>query len=313
MWIMKLLLFISILLMSYELSKKLMRKNVLSKINYYLMEKNEKYYEELLKYYEKNKKVKITTNLNCFHKTNILIERAGIKRSILINPITIFCVSIFLIIFMYIIAFNFFKIILLSIIVSLPAALVPFIILHHIANMKEEQIEKILLNFLLQLKNYTKISNDIVSAFKQVVTIEPLQGYIKTFLIELNSGIKFEMAMENLKEKITIERLKIFLSNIQHCYLYGGSFSELIEKNYNMIKVIQKEKIARIRETKSARTVLIILIFLNLFVYITFIRNNYENYKIMQGSIIGNLILYWNFITIWFLMFLSNRVKKLDY
>ena len=176
-----------------------------------------------------------------------------------------------------------------------------------------EKIEKIFPNFFLQLKNYTRINNDIVYALREIQTIEPLQTYINTFLIEINSGIKFEKAIQNLKEKIDIEIFRNFFSNLEYCYLYGGSFTELIDKSYKMISEIQKEKNTRIQETKSARMVLFILIFLNLFVYISNIKNNPENYMIMQKTLIGNVILYWNFISIWLLMLLANKVKKLDY
>ena len=174
-------------------------------------------------------------------------------------------------------------------------------------------IEKIFLNVLLQLKNYTKINNDIIYAMQQIETIEPLQSYINIFLIEINSGIKFEKAISNLKEKIKIQTYKDFLSNLEYCYLYGGSFTVLIDKSYKLISEIQNEKNIRNQETKSARMVLFILIFLNIFVYITNIKNNHDNYIIMQKSIVGNIILYWNFISMWLLILLASKVKKLDY
>jgi Flp pilus assembly protein TadB len=189
----------------------------------------------------------------------------------------------------------------------------PIIILKYLGSRNDEKIEKTLMIFLLQLKNYTKINNDIVYAFKEIHTVEPLQSYIQKFLVQLNSGIKFESAIESLKEKICISRFKIFLSNLQHCFLYGGNITELIERSYNSLEILQGEKERRLQETKGARTVLYILIGLNIFVYFTFINNNYENFSIMRTSIFGNLIIYWNFISIWLLIFLANKVKKLDY
>ena len=46
--------------------------------------------------------------------------------------------------------------------------------------------------------------------------------------------------------------------------------------------------------------------------YFSFIGNNKENYMIMQKSIVGKLILYWNFISMWLLVFLSQKVKEVD-
>lgn len=309
----KILWFLIILFISYLIVDQFCEKKIILKLNKYVKEKNEKYYEELLKYYEKNKKIKLRTKFNIIRKINIELDKAGITRNIFINPITVIFISIMLFIFVYFISFKFFGIILLAIIVSLPATFLPFTLIKYVSEYKGRKIEKALLNFLLQLKNFTKINNDIVFAFSQIETIEPMQGYINTFLLEINSGIKFEKAMENLKEKIKITSFRDFLTNLEHCYLYGGNFTELINKSYQMIFDLQTEKNNRIEETKSARLVLFILIFLDLFIYITNIKNNPENYIIMQKSIIGNMILYWNFLSIWGLLILASKVKKLDY
>lgn len=306
-------LFVIIGTSCYLISDLLISKNVNEKISKYLKYKNEKYFEEIIKQNEKNKKVKIIAKINIIHKINILIEKAGLNRNILINPITIIFLCFCSFIVCYSVIFNIFKIMTLSLIIAIPTFLIPIITLSIIAESKSKKIEKVILNFLLQLKSYTKINNDIIYAFKQVKTIEPLQGYIRKFLVEINSGIKFEKAIENLKEKITFEKFNMFLTNMQYCYINGGNFSELISKNYKIISDIQAEKNKREQETMSARMVLIVLILLNLFVYFTFIKNDYENYLIMTKSFIGNLILYWNFISIWVLFVLIYKVKKLDY
>ena len=298
---------------AYLVVEQFVENNLLSKVNKYVKEKNEKYYDELIKYYEKNKKIKLKNNFNIIRNINIKLDKAGFKVGILVNPIMVIIISIITFLITYSISFQFFEIISLSIIVAIPSLFIPMSIINYIAEYRIKKIEKVFPNFLLQLKNYTKISNDIIFAFEQVETIEPLQKQIDTFLIEVNSGIKFEKAVENMKEKIKILFFKNFLTNVEHCYLYGGNFTELISKSYQTIVEIQTEKNNRIEETKSARLVLFILIFLDFFIYITNIKSNRENYLIMQESIIGNLILYWNFISIWLLLFLANRVKKLDY
>lgn len=310
---MNIVLLLAIGWLAYELAKAIIDKKILSKINDYIMIKNDEYYEELIKYYAKNKKVKLTTKLNILHKINILIDRAVIKRSVIINPISLIAFGLVSLYGLYLIIKSIFEIPSLSFIIALPSFGIPFFILMILAGIKEKKIEKLLLNFLLQLKNYTKINNDIIYAFEEVKVLDPLQTYINKFLIEVKSGIKFEAALENLKEKIHIKSFKTLLSHIQHCYLYGGNFSELIDKNYSSIAEMQKEKANRMQETRGARMVLIILVILDLFVYFTYISSNYENYKIMKNSVIGNVILYWNFISMWLLILLSYNVKKLDY
>lgn len=309
----KIALFILISVMSYLVADIMISKNINDKVAKYLKYKSDKYYEELMRRYEKNKRIKVTSKFNIYHKIDVLIEKAGIRRGLLINSLTIFLLCIVTFILCYILVFNSFKIMFLSLVISLPGIFIPVFILSMIGEYKSKKIERVMLNFLLQLKNYTQINNDIVYAFKQVKTIEPLQSYIKKFLVEINSGIKFEKAIENLKDKITFEKLNQVLTNMQYCYLNGGNLTELISRNYKIIAKIQNEKNAREQETMGARIVLVILIILDLFVYFTFIKNDYDNYLIMTKSLIGNLILYWNFISIWLLVLLMNKVKKLDY
>lgn len=309
----KCILLLLICITCYLITDILITRNVDTKVSRYLKYRSDKYYEDLIKKHEKNKKVKISTKLNLFHKINLLIEKAGFRIGILLNPLTIIVISFITFVICYSIIFSSFKIVSLSFIISIPAILIPILILSFIAENKSKKIEKVMLNVLLQLKNYTQLNNDIIYAFRQIKTVEPLQSYVKKFLVEINSGIKFEKAIENLKEKITFEKFKMVLSNMQYCYLNGGNFTELVDKSYRMIANIQNEKNSREQETMGARIVLVILIILDLFVYFTFIKNNYENYLIMTKSLIGNLILYWNFISIWILFVLIYKVKKLDY
>lgn len=306
------ILLILIFIVCYQYSIKIIEEKLTVRLSKYIALKNEKYHDELMKYYSKNKKIKINSKINIIHKIGILIERAGINQGVLINPISVILIGIIFSIACYALAIKIFDLHLLSLIISVPTVIIPIIILKTIADYNDDKIERIIPNFLLQLKNYTLINNDIIYAIKETKTIEPLQSYINKFLLEINSGIKFEIAIDNLNEKIKIKELENLFNNIKNCYISGGSFAELIEKSYYMLSIVQKEKIARKEETKGARIVLIILVLLDLIVYFSFISNDKENYIIMQKSIIGNIILYWNFISMWLLMFLAQKVKEVD-
>lgn len=310
---MNILLFLLIGVSTYLIIEKIRENKILEKINKYINKKNELYYKEFLKNYEKSKKIKLVENLNVKYKISLLIERANINQNILINPVSLIIYGMICSFVVYTFAFNVFKVHGIALIISAPCIVIPFVIIKAVISYKAQKMEKVFLNFLLQLKNYTKISNDVVGAFQSIETIEPLQSYIRKFNIELNSGIKFEAAIEHLKEKIGILKFREFFSNVQYCYLYGGNFSSLIDKSYKSINEIQKEKAKRLEETRSARLVLLILMLLNIVVYITYVRNNTENYMIMKSSVLGLGILYWNFISMWILIYLSEKVKELDY
>lgn len=283
------------------------------KVLYYVERRNQTYQRGLSQYYEKTKTRQWKTKVNGFYRIGILLDRAGVKQNLFWNPVTFCFVSLLCFVLAYHVVLAIMKIVTLSLLISLPAVCLPYVILQTMAEQRDKKLEKIMLNFLLQLKNSTKLNNDIIYAFREVKTTEPLQGYIKTFLLELNSGMKFEKAVEHIKEKISFSSFRMVFTNMQYCYLHGGSFSELMDKNYRAIAALQKEKQVREQETMSERLVLGILMGLNLLVYMTYIKNNPENYQIMTKSVIGMAILYWNFISIWLLVVLMHRVKKLDY
>lgn len=68
------LLFVLIGICTYEIVKKISIKNMKDKAQEYFKKKNEKYYSDLLRYYDKNKKVKFKNKINYFKKVNILID-----------------------------------------------------------------------------------------------------------------------------------------------------------------------------------------------------------------------------------------------
>ena len=302
------LIFISVFL-AFDI---IFEKKISVKVKSYINEKSKNYYNDISKKrLLKQRKYKLISN--SFFKISNLIEKANLRHSFMINPTTIVVLSIVSFVFCFIITRNIFKIILLSLIISLPSFLIPVVVLKILAQNRNDAVERGILDFILQLRNLTRINNDIVYAFKQVKTINPLQGYIDDFLIEVNNGIKFEDAIESLQSKVTFGKLKELFENIEYCYIYGGDYQELMRKSYVMISKVQQEKRERKNETRSARIVLGILIFLDLFVYFNYIKNNYENYSLMTKQLLGQIILYWNFISIWLLIFLMNRVQKLDY
>jgi Flp pilus assembly protein TadB len=310
--ILNILLFLLICTIVYLIVTIISSQNVGAKIKKHIEDSGNKYFEN---FYKKHKMASLKNKAkeSVLMKLDTIISEAGLKESILINPITIISLGVICFLCGFLFVRSIFKIPLLSAVISAPAILLPVLILSLMSEKKKSELESGILDFIIQLRNLTRINNDIVYAFKHVETVEPLKSHIDTFILELNGGIKFEEAIENLKEKVGFEKLRELFDNIKYCYLYGGNCQELMRKSYVMISKVQKEKKNRIQETRSARIVLGILICMDLFVYFTYIKSNYENYMLMTKSILGEIILYWNFISIWFLIALMNKVKTLDY
>ena len=75
---------------------------------------------------------------------------------------------------------------------------------------------------------------------------------------------------------------------------------------------LQNERNKRNEDTMSARIVLIILIAISIFIYFKFINFNPDNFNIMINDLFGQIILYFNFLSIWAMLFLIINVKKFD-
>ena len=153
----KIVLFLFLGISCYLLVDFVFSQNIKQKVSKYIKYKNNKYYEELLKSYEKKKKTKTNSKINLFHQIHILIEQAGIKVTLFLNPITIVLIGMMIFFISYKIVFQIFQMVLLSLLISLPTIFIPIVILSLLAETKNKKIEKVMLNFLLQLKIIQKL------------------------------------------------------------------------------------------------------------------------------------------------------------
>lgn len=312
------ILLLSITFMVVSLVRRAFSRQYFEKIQNNIELVNREYLKEILIRREKKKKLKLRNNRSILYRLGLLIDKASIRNNKFfwfLNPQIILLMCICTAAFTYALFESFFKVVSVSLMMAVPGFFIPITVLSFMAQKKEADIERVLGNFILQLKNNTKIHNDIIEAFRAVQDscIEPLRTFTGRFLAEVNSGISVEEALQNFKDKVDINRFKLFLTNIEYCYTYGGDFTELLDKTQKLISEIQREKKHRTRETRSARLVLFILIGLDLFLYFNFIKVEPEYMNIMRTTFFGQMILNFNFISIWFLLWLSYSVKKLDY
>ncbi len=300
-------------------------------INLFNIKRQRKYYQEIkekinsknteyinkLVYQKENKTLFKYNDKNIFDKLYILLIKTGIMENkylwwIIPQTIIIACFLIFLI--SYLIFLPILKLKSLAITFCIPIAFIPIFLLIIYSEINEEKIEKNLISYIIQLKNQVKINNDIIFAFRNTAkyVMKPLNTYINIFLFEVSNGVNITVAFENLKNKVNIERFKQLITNLESCYMNGGDFYNLLDKTQNIFLKVQEERNNRNNQTMSSRIVLIMLIAMSIFVYFNFINSNQENYNIMINDLVGIIILHWNFISIWIMMFLITLVKKID-
>ncbi|MGE5472716.1 MAG: type II secretion system F family protein [Ignavibacteriales bacterium] len=313
----EIILLIPIIILSYILANKILDREFRKHVKEFSESVNSEYQKkQIINKILRRDKLKKKAYKSLFYKIELIIEKSGIQNYVLFFNSTILIITCIIFAIGFFLLFTYlFDVISVGLITSLPGFFVPIIILGIMAQKKEEEIEKILADYLLLLKNSTRIHNDIIEAFRNIQDkcMEPLKTFTCQFTAEINSGINVESALSNFRDKINMKKFKLFLTNVQYCYIYGGDFTELIDKTQKLISEIQKEKRIRIRETRSARIVIFLLIFLDIYLYFNFIMTEPDYLSIMRNTFYGQLILNANFLSIWFLLWLSYSVKKLDY
>lgn len=268
----------------------------------------------------KNYKTRNFNNKNkigLMDKLYLLMLKTGISENKFLWWISPFTIILFCIILMIISTFIFLPILklkILTIIFCIPIGFMPIFILFMISDVYEAKLENNIISYIIQLKNQARINNDIIVCFQNTVKYaqKPLSSYINIFLLEVQQGVNLYTAFDNLKSKVNNDKFKQLITNLENCYFNGGNLYTLLEKTQNVFMKLQNERNKRNEDTMSARIVLIILIAISIFIYFKFINFNSDNFNIMINDLFGQIILYFNFLSIWAMLFLIINVKKFD-
>lgn len=200
-------------------------------------------------------------------------------------------------------------------IISIPFLFTGMIVLELLAEYKQERMEEGLSDFFIQLKSALKVNPEIIEALRRIQNnvLEPFSTYTKQLLNEINAGKLPEDALESFAHKIGIEKFSLYINNVRYCHIYGGDITLLTEKTQEVISEAIKQKKKRNKETKSACTVLYVLIVIDFYMYFSFIASNQYYLDLMSKTFIGQTIVNINFICVWVMILLSKQIKKLDY
>jgi len=244
------ILLIAILFLAYFLADKILNREIRDRFKELSGNVTSEYRKkQIVNRVLRRERIKKKSYKSIVRPLEILIEKSGIQDYIFFidsRILIILCLisaDVFFLIFK-----GLFGVISVGFITSLPGFFAPIMLLGIMAQRREEEVEKVLGDYLLQLKNSTRIHNDIIEAFRNVQDkcMEPLKTFTRQFIAEVSSGLSVEAALGNFRDKIDLKKFKLFLTNIQYCYIYGGDFTKLLDKTQRIIAEIQKEK--RIRK-----------------------------------------------------------------
>ncbi|MEG2348704.1 MAG: type II secretion system F family protein [Clostridia bacterium] len=188
----------------------------------------------------------------------------------------------------------------------------PYIVIKFIYDKKKSDIIQIFPTYIVSLKNYTQVSNDIIVAMKKTIPPEEIKKYIETFNFSVESGISVYDAFENLKEKFNIGKINDFFSSCQYCYINGGNFTKLLDKYAKILNKrniqIEKEK----QENFSSKIVMYIMIAINIYMLFGFSFSTVEYKQIMTQTLVGKVIVNINIISYIIMFIISNKFNKVE-
>jgi len=242
-------------------------------------------------------------------ESNLILKIGNIN---IVSTLTILIITIAISIITFIISYNFLHIFSSSLIISIFSSFLPYLIIKSFSYHKKTKILNNFPNYIISLKNYTDVSNDIIEAFRRATVEEPLKTYIEKFNVSLQKGVKIYDAFESLKKSINIKKINEFITLLQFCYMYGGDFGNLLDK---FSKIQMKTNLQREKEKQkifSSKLVLIILILLNMYILFGFVMTNSEYYNILVKTFIGNLILNINILSYIFIFYMYIQLNKME-
>lgn len=241
-----------------------------------------------------------------------------IKLNIPFNVVSLtICLVIGLIVnnLIYFAALGLFKIKSVAFIISFPFIFVLFFIINYLADRRQKQLEEVMNDFFIQLKGTLNVNNDCIEAFRRIqnTILEPFRTYVIHMLKEINSGVIPEEALLKFSKKVGIKKFSFYINNLRYANIYGGDTVKLTNESQRLFADILKQKRKREKETNSICIVLYILILIDLFIYFNFIMGSLEYVNLMRSNNIGNLLINLNFLSIWLVFFIVQKIKKLEF
>ncbi len=241
------------------------------------------------------------------------LEDVFIKYNIkYVNITTIFILSIILSFAVFSIIIKFLNVFSTAVILAIFVFFIPSYIIKYLVYLKKQKIVNLFPSYIINLKNYTTTSNDIIYAFYNTKVEGVLEKYIERFNLSVKKGISVYDSFERLKKDINIPSISRFLSSLQFCYLNGGDFSKLLERYINIFikknTYREKEK----QESYSSKLVLVILVIINVYMMFSFVFANEEYFKIITQTTMGVIIINVNVLSYIATIYMAIKLNKME-
>ena len=219
-------------------------------------------------------------------------------------------ISIIIFIISYILSYNFLKLHTTSFLISCIFSTIPYIVLKILIKNRKNKILEIFPSYLVNLKTYTRVDNNIINAISKVKVSNPLKRYIEIFNISNKKGVSVFESFELLKKNINIDKISNFLTLLQHCSISGGNVTKILDKYAKMQMRINLRDEKEKQNIFTSKLSLVILVIINVYILFGFILSNTDNYTLITTTLVGKIILNINILSIVLIGYLYYKISE---
>ena len=224
--------------------------------------------------------------------------------------LTYLVICFILFIVAYLLSFNFLKLHTTSFLIACMFSIVPYIILKILIKNRKNKILELFPSYLVNLKTYTRVDNNIINAISKVSVSKPLKRYIEIFNISNKNGVSIFKSFEILKKNINIDKISNFLTLLQHCSISGGDVTKILDKYAKMQMRINLRDEKEKQSIFTSKLSLVILVIINIYILFGFILSNTDNYILITTTLVGQIILNINIISLSIIGYLYYKISE---
>jgi len=236
----------------------------------------------------------------------------NIKSLKYVTPVSIVIISVCCFVIAFIIVYSFLRLFVSSVIISIPFAFIPYLLLRFRVQQEKEKIKRLLPIYAINLKGHISSENNIILAIKRTKVEEPLYKYISKFIINVERGMNISDSFNILKRDVDISEFTELISAFQVCYQNGGKFVNILDvfsKQVSQVLMLEeKEK----DKTMSSVITLVVMVALNILLVVSYVFGNKEFASIIRESITGHIIMDINAISCVLCCYFLFKMYKME-
>lgn len=228
------------------------------------------------------------------------------------NSIIIFVFSLIIALIASIYFFQKFKLIIFSILIFLSFMMFPIILLEIVNLALSNSIKNSFSLYIVSLQNFSKNTNDVISALTNTKALKPLNKYIDEFIMLVNIGFNINKAFDDLINKINIKEISQFFYLLKLCYINGSNLYDLINRFNDYYNDIEKIKKIQLEKRNSYLTTMVVLLIMNVFLLFFVVLGN-ESYKnLILNNVIGKVIIDINGLIYFVILLLVIKIIRME-